>query len=129
MPCPCGSQMKYKLCCQKYHKGAHAKDALTLMKSRYSAYAASEANYIIKTTHPRNLEFQDDKKNWRKNIENFCQQNNFLGLEILSYESQNLYAFVTFKASLSSGELYEKSRFVKFGASWLYLDGEFKTSE
>ena len=41
-PCPCGSGGKYKKCCQKYHKGALAKDALTLMKSRYSAYALNE---------------------------------------------------------------------------------------
>ncbi len=127
MPCPCGSQTKYKLCCQKYHKGAQAKDALTLMKSRYSAYVVGEARYIIKTTHPDNPEFQDDKKTWQKSIENFCQENSFLGLEIVSFEEESAYAFVTFKAYFVDGELYEKSKFVKNGAFWLYLDGEFKS--
>lgn len=125
-PCPCGSQTKYKLCCQKYHKGAGAKDALTLMKSRYSAYVLGDAKYIIKTTHPKNPEFQEELKMWQKSIENFCSENSFLGLEILSYEVQSEYSFVTFKASFVDGELYEKSRFVQNGATWLYLDGEFK---
>ena len=96
MPCPCGSQIKYKLCCQKYHKGASPKDALVLMKSRYSAYVVGDAKYIMKTTHPNNPEFQDEKRIWRKDIENFSKENNFLGLEIVSYELKDQYAFVTF---------------------------------
>jgi SEC-C motif-containing protein len=34
-PCPCGSGVKYKKCCAKYHKGLVAKTALELMKSRF----------------------------------------------------------------------------------------------
>ncbi len=127
-PCPCGSQRKYKRCCQKYHKGAQPKDALTLMKSRYSAYVVADAKYIINTTHPDNPEFQDDKKSWQKSIENFSRENSFLGLEILSFKEEENYAFVTFKAFFADGELYEKSRFVKNGALWLYLNGEIKVS-
>ena len=52
--CPCGSGKKYKECCYKYHKGANPPNALLLMKSRYSAYAAGDAKYIIKT-HTRVL--------------------------------------------------------------------------
>ncbi len=127
-PCPCGSQKKYKCCCQKYHKGAQPKDALTLMKSRYSAYVVADAKYIIKTTHPDNPEFQDNKKSWQKSIENFSRENSFLGLEIVSIEEKNNYTFVTFKAFFIDGELCEKSRFVKSGTLWLYLDGEIKES-
>ena len=47
--CPCGSAIKYKKCCKAYHDGKIPKDALTLMKSRYSAYAAGEVKYIQKT--------------------------------------------------------------------------------
>jgi len=48
--CPCGSKIKYKKCCGKYHKGLVAKTALELMKSRYTAFAIGEINYIIKTS-------------------------------------------------------------------------------
>jgi len=34
-------------------------------------------------------------------------------------------AFVTFNARLSSGDLKEKSRFLKLHGRWLYVDGEF----
>ena len=125
-PCPCGSQMKYKLCCQKYHKGAHPKDALTLMKSRYTAYAVGDAKYISKTTHPKNSEYNEDKKEWQKSIENFCKENSFLGLEIESYADVGEYSFVTFKAKFADGILQEKSRFIKHEGLWLYLDGEIK---
>ncbi len=47
LPCPCGSGLKYKKCCQKYHKGALPSTALLLMKSRYSAYALGLADYIM----------------------------------------------------------------------------------
>jgi SEC-C motif-containing protein len=34
-PCPCRSGEKYKKCCQIYHKGAIAKDALFSEKSSF----------------------------------------------------------------------------------------------
>jgi len=125
-PCPCGSKIKYKLCCQKYHKGAHPKDALSLMKSRYSAYAVGDIKYIIKTTHPENPEYQEPLERWQKSIENFCKENSFLALEIESFLEDKEYAFVTFKAYLSEGVLYEKSRFIQNRGLWFYLDGEIK---
>ncbi len=53
--CPCGSGKKYKICCFRLHKGLLAKNALELMKSRFSAYAVGDANYIIKTTHKSSI--------------------------------------------------------------------------
>ena len=92
--CPCGSKLKYKKCCQKYHKGAVASDALTLMKSRYSAYVSRETIYIIKTTHWDNPQYQTDSKKWKKELDEFCKNTTFTKLEILDYTYDN----VTFKA-------------------------------
>ncbi len=123
--CPCGSGKKYKKCCRLYHQGALAPDALTLMKSRYSAYAAGESGYIVKTTHPDNPDFSSDTKAWKVSIDAFCKAERFTGLEILSFEAGEEEAFVTFIARLGSGELREKSRFRKVDGKWLYLDGTF----
>ena len=123
--CPCGSKLKYKKCCQKYHKGALAKDALTLMRSRYSAYVAGDANYIIKTTHPQNSEFNRDKKLFRDEIKRFCNSSEFIKLEILEYIEGNDESYVTFKAILKNSILFEKSKFIKVDGKWLYLSGEF----
>jgi len=126
-PCPCGSGKKYKKCCLRYHKGALAPDALTLMKSRYSAYAADLPDYIIKTTHPENPDFTPHREPWRKSIALFTQQTTFSGLEIVDFTPLEKEAFVTFVATLSSGELREKSRFLKVSGRWLYVDGVFET--
>ncbi len=122
-PCPCGSGNKYKKCCQRYHKGALPPDALSLMKSRYSAYTAGESRYIIATTHPDNPDYKEEQKAWREEIDLFCRHTVFLGLEILASMEAEREATVTFIAKLSTGELREKSRFLKEEGRWLYLDG------
>ena len=124
-PCPCGSGSKYKKCCAKYHKGALAPDALRLMKSRYCAYALCDSRYIIKTTHPDNPDYTDNIKKWNKSILDFSRQTNFLSLEIIEFLEGEKEAFVTFTARLSSGDLKEKSRFLKLRDRWLYIDGEY----
>jgi len=124
-PCPCGSRVKYKKCCAIYHKGALPKTALELMKSRYVAYAVGDASYIIKTTHPNNPDHTDDIKAWKSSIELFSKETEFLGLEVLEFIDGVEEAFVTFKAKLSSGDMLEKSRFLKVGSRWLYESGEF----
>jgi len=123
-PCPCGSNTKYKKCCQVYHKGAKPKTALLLMKSRYSAYVTGESRYIIKTTHENNVQYMSDMKVWQEGIDEFCRETDFLGLEVLEFTEGDEEAFVTFKANLSSGEMVEKSRFVKVEGMWLYENGE-----
>jgi SEC-C motif-containing protein len=123
-PCPCGSKNKYKKCCQIYHKGAKTKNALLLMKSRYSAYAVGDSAYIVKTTHKNNTQYMEDTKAWRESIDLFCKETEFQGLEILEFIDGEEEAFVTFKAKLSSGEMVEKSRFLKVNGMWLYENGE-----
>jgi len=125
-PCPCGSGQKYKKCCQRYHKGALASSALLLMKSRYSAYAVGDAKYIIKTTHPNNPDYTPDLLAWQEGIKAFSNTTKFLGLEILECIEKEHEAWVTFRAQLSSGEMIEKSHFLKVKNQWLYESGEFK---
>ncbi|CAA6814441.1 MAG: Unknown protein [uncultured Sulfurovum sp.] len=122
--CPCGSKNKYKKCCLIYHKGAKPKTALLLMKSRYVAYAVGNSSYIVKTTHQNNEQYMTDTKAWKESIDVFCKETEFLGLEILEFIDGDEEAFVTFKALLSSGEMIEKSRFLKVNGFWLYENGE-----
>jgi len=114
-PCPCGSGKKYKKCCQIYHKGAIAKDPLTLMKSRYSAFAVGNVDYIIKTST-----FQKDYED----LKTFCSTCKFEKLEIL----QAVEDEVTFRATLTcNGEdasFSEKSHFIQKDGRWYYDSGE-----
>ena len=124
-PCPCGSQSKYKKCCAMFHKGALAKDALTLMKSRYTAYALGKSDYIIKTTHPDNPDYAQDTDKWKESIDLFSKTTEFLDLKILDYKEGEDEAYVTFNAKLSSGDLLEESRFLKVGNTWFYESAKF----
>ena len=93
------------------------------MKSRYSAYAVGDASYIIKTTHENNTDFTKDVKEWRESIKAFCETTEFLGLEILEFLDGEEEAFVMFKASLSSGDMMERSWFLKVDGRWVYESG------
>lgn len=122
--CPCGSKEKYKKCCQVFHKGKIASNALELMKSRYSAYACGDIKYIINTTHKENSDYTNDFDQWAKEIEIFCKKTDFIKLEILEYTLKERESFVKFKAHLEiDGEdqsFVELSRFVKVDNRWYY---------
>jgi len=122
--CPCGSKIKYKKCCSIYHKGARAKNALLLMKSRYSAFATANSHYLIKTTHKDNIDYKENQKEWLKELDIYCKEVEFFSLEILDFTDGKDEAYVTFKAQLSTGYLMEKSKFYKVSGEWLYVSGE-----
>ena len=127
--CPCGSQKKYKNCCRVFHYGQEPQNALDLMKSRYSAYAANEPQYIMKTTHRDNSEFTVDSKSWETDIHNFNDHSDFRNLEILDFIEGEEESYVTFKATIFQGAIdvsfIEKSKFLKVNNLWLYHSGEF----
>lgn len=126
-PCPCGSGLKYKKCCQLFHKGKLPKTALELMKSRYCAYVLQNADYIIKTTHTQNPDFTIQTKQWKDDILLFCKGSSFIKLEILDTNLNDLASYVTFKVELQINNkdesFIEKSKFLKENDKWLYHSG------
>lgn len=126
-PCPCFSGKKYKKCCQVYHAGVNPLNAMLLMRSRYSAFALRLVGYIIASTHPNNSDYTKDTKEWEEGIEQFCDNTNFTGLEIMEFVDGENEAFVTFKAILGDVQFIEKSRFLRENGKWLYESGEFVT--
>ena len=55
--CPCGTNKAYSQCCEPLIRGERqAATPEELMRSRYSAYAKTEVDYIINTTHPEKRE-------------------------------------------------------------------------
>ncbi|NPA11057.1 MAG: hypothetical protein GXO62_02315 [Epsilonproteobacteria bacterium] len=119
--CPCNSGKKYKNCCFRWHKLGTAANALELMRSRYSAYALGNADYIIKTTHPGSPHYENDIKEWKQSIKNFANSD-FKKLEIIEFIDGENEAFVEFKAYINDYVMHEKSRFIKEG-KWYYVDG------
>ena len=129
-PCPCGSPLKYKKCCKVFHDNIKKpSNSLELMKSRFSAYAFKQSNYIIKTTHKENQDYSENILEWKKEIEIFSSNTDFDKLEILEFIKGEIESFVTFRATLFQNKndvsFIEKSRFKKEDNIWLYVDGEF----
>lgn len=52
MRCPCNTGLSYDECCGRYHAGAVAPTAETLMRSRFSAFVTRDADYLLRTWDP-----------------------------------------------------------------------------
>jgi SEC-C motif domain protein len=128
-PCPCGSNIKYKKCCQLFHNGKLPKNSLELMKSRYVAYIISNSNYIIKTTHINNPDFTIETEKWSNEILEFCEYSDFQGLYILDFIDGVEQSFVKFRVKLfidgKDQSFTEKSKFLKVDNIWKYHSAEF----
>lgn len=126
--CPCGTGLKYKKCCRPLHDGVPAPSAEVLMRSRYSAYAAVRADYIVRTTHPTSPHREDDEAAWTGDIRRFCRAMTFEGLTVVSVTVGAERATVEFEARMRQGTrdatMRERSLFFLVDGRWLYHSGE-----
>ena len=120
--CYCGSTKQFQDCCEPIIKGSEkATTAEALMRSRYSAYAAHQADYLVATTH-----ISQRKHYTKTEILNWATTNKWLKLEIVKTTENT----VEFKAYFSDNALqnhihHELSTFTFENGSWFYVDGQF----
>jgi len=120
--CYCGSGKLFSACCDLYISGiAKAPTAEALMRSRYSAYAIHNADYLYITTHPEKRKYHS-----KAAILDWAKSNQWLKLEILFADE----TIVEFKAYYLDERLkalihHEKSTFSKEGDMWYYIDGKY----
>jgi SEC-C motif-containing protein len=118
LACPCGLGDGYASCCGRFHAGAPAPTAESLMRSRYSAFAIGDADYLLRTWHPsgrpRTLSL-DPALRWTR-------------LAVLQTRDGGLFdatGTVQFRAMYvqhgQRGVLAETSRFVRHDRHWTYL--------
>ncbi|QQO09686.1 YchJ family protein [Breznakiella homolactica] len=125
--CPCGSGRAYTECCGPYITGAQkAPTAEALMRSRYSAYAEHEINYILNTCTSSGERDIDEKQ-----TRDWSEKSEWLGLEIHSVIKGGPgddEGTVEFTASYMTNGLkdrhHERARFTKTNGEWLYSDGD-----
>lgn len=122
VPCYCGSNLSFENCCQPCIIGIlKAPTAEALMRSRYSAFATGEADYLVATTHSSTR-----KSHKKADILNWSQSNQWIKLEVLAATVTT----VTFKAYYLDSQLKaqihnEHSTFIFENGSWFYVDGEY----
>ncbi len=122
MDCPCCSGKPYAECCKPYHDGQLPPTPLALMRSRYSAYALGNAQYIIETTHPKSPYIEKNRKKWIDAILQFCHSTRFEKLEILGH-GENWVHFAAHLRQEKELILNERSTFEKVDGKWLYVKG------
>jgi SEC-C motif domain protein len=131
--CPCCSGKPYRDCCRTYHQGKEAESALSLMRSRYSAYALNNVDYIVRTTHPRHPAVSQNLQQWKEEILKFAMNTDFERLEVLDFKEQLDQATVIFIAHLKhdneDSTFTERSFFSKAGGHWLYVNGDVFAGE
>ena len=123
--CPCGrtsakgQALALNACCGPLHAGAPAPDAESLMRSRYSAFVRDDVPYLLATWHasrrPEALTLEAGAK--------------WLGLDIRQHRMTGEHcAEVEFVARFRVGgravRQHERSRFVREGGRWYYVDGD-----
>jgi len=121
--CYCGSQVSFEKCCEPILNGTQkASTAEILMRSRYSAYATGNADYLIETTHPSTRKLYN-----KKDILEWSLNNHWIKLEILA----STEITVTFNAyyldsQLTAQKHYEHSLFMFENGCWFYVEGTYQ---
>jgi SEC-C motif domain protein len=118
--CPCGSGLALIDCCAKYHANYNAPDAVSLMRSRYSAYVLGLETYLLATWH----------KSTRPNTIDINPAIKWINLKILITSKQNNQATVEFiayyKINGRANKMHEISHFIFKNGHWFYLYGEIQ---
>jgi SEC-C motif-containing protein len=118
--CPCLSGETYGACCGPFHRGdSVAPTAEALMRSRFSAFAVGDVDYLQRTWHPStrpdDLELDNDVRWYRLDI-----------LGVTRGAAHDTEGTVEFRAYFRSGggpgDQHEASRFVRERGRWVYLD-------
>lgn len=86
------------------------------MRSRYSAFVLSDADYLLRTWHPST---RPDPHELSRGLDR-----DWTGLEITAWDAGGLLddeGTVSFHASYAGGRQTESSRFVRLDGAWVYL--------
>jgi SEC-C motif domain protein len=119
--CPCRKKSEIRTfagCCGPHHAGQTvAPTAEALMRSRYSAFALGNAQYLLETWH----------RSTRPAVLSLDPGQAWLLLRVLAAHTDGDAATVEFIARSRNGSgiqvLHEVSRFARDGGRWLYVDG------
>jgi SEC-C motif-containing protein len=125
--CPCGSEKDYNACCQPLIKGERAAEtAEALMRSRYTAHAKKEYDYIFDTTQPAKRQDSDRKETaaWSKKLD-------WQSLEIRNVaqggpdDSSGTVEFVArYRKNGTAFDHHEIAEFVREDDRWYFKDGQ-----
>lgn len=118
--CPCGTGLPYGECCAPIQRGAReAATAEALMRSRYTAFALEDVDWLLASWHPstrpRSLEIDPGIRWLRLEIHSTTGGGPFEREGTVDFEAHWL-------VDGARGSMRELSRFRR-DAGWRYVDG------
>lgn len=121
--CPCGSGLEFSTCCGPLiAQERSAPTAEALMRSRYSAFAMNELDYIVATMGSRQRKVFNPSK-----VAPLNRETRWTGLEIHETvqggpddDTGEVFFTAHFEHDGRSGELQEHSLFTRKDGHWLY---------
>ena len=131
-PCPCGSGLKYRACCRRFHVGEEPGDPVTLMRSRYAAYALGEVAYLVRTLHPEHADRARPEAELIAELLRSRRTLRFARLRVLDHDlaADGRTGRVLFHAELYEAgvdrSFLERSTFARTSEGWRYLSGDMK---
>ncbi|WP_341945328.1 YchJ family metal-binding protein [Microbacterium sp. LWH11-1.2] len=119
--CPCSSGNTFDACCGPLLQGAPAPTAERLMRSRFTAFSLADRGHLLRTWHPStrpgSIEF-DPELSWRRLvILDRAAGGPFDREGVVEFEAH-------WRQGAERGSLHERSRFVREGREWYYVDGD-----
>lgn len=119
--CPCLSGLPFGECCGPVLAGARpAPTAVQLMRSRFTAFAAGDADHLLASWHPSTrpseLELDPGQRWLRLDIDDRVAGGPLDAEGVVEFTAH-------YRAGGERGALHERSRFVREHGRWLYLDG------
>ena len=120
--CYCCSGKSFADCCEPFLIGTNAVEtAEELMRSRYSAFATQQADYLLATTHFSTRDHHD-----KAEILEWSVSNKWLKLEVLNTTETTVEFKAFYQDGLGEKHIHhEFSAFKKEEGRWFYVDGKF----
>ncbi|QGU04549.1 YchJ family protein [Corynebacterium comes] len=121
MRCPCNTGLSYDECCGRYHAGAVAPTAETLMRSRFTAFVTRDAGYLLRTWDP-------DTRPYDLTLVDLPVQ--FYRLDVLEVvgggplDQEGVVEFEAFYKGSPAGSQRERSTFRRIDGAWFYTAGD-----
>ena len=122
MNCRCCSGNLYENCCNPFHSGEQqAPTAVALMRSRFSAFAIPNGEYLMETTLPTKRKFHN-----KKDLQEWGESNEWTKLEILKSTLNQVEFKAYYNDENGKPQIHhEHSLFKNVNRRWYYVSGKF----
>lgn len=124
--CPCGGD-DYRTCCRPFHRGEEPPDPGAMVRSRFSAFALGEAEYLWRTLHPDHELRARPEPEVLRELRNAHRTHKYRSVTIHDVELDGDRARVLFTARVfekgRDRSFAELSFFARTRDGWRYRDG------